>query len=574
MLKKLISTWFVLFSIFTPLFSQKDFPKNYFRSPVDIPIVLAGNFGEIRGGHFHAGIDIKTQQVEGKKVFAAADGYVSRIKISLYGYGKVIYVRHPNGYTTAYAHLQQFNDSINQIVKKEQYKRKRFELDIYPAEGFIKVKKGEIIALSGNTGGSGGPHLHFEIRETATETPINPLLFGFNIKDTRKPKLKKLGIYPLNEVSMVNGSNKASYFNLSNKTGKYQVITDSVITLNGKIGFGLEAEDYLDDASNRCGAYEMKLFKNDKIVFAHTKTKIDFAETRYINSHVDYYAWNKLKSRVERFYLEPNNPLKFYHDAHNAGQLFFLNDTTYDMKFEIRDAYQNLSSLNFQVKSISKGSEFKKAPSDTMLFVFDRENYFETKHAKLSLPARVLYDNIYFNYKVEEPIENSISDVHHFQDLYTPLQSYATFYLELDSIYHPIKSKVVLVSLNAKNKVLSSEGGTFKDGFISTRSRSFGPYCLMVDTIGPKIKSVNIYSGKNMNTENKISIKISDDLSGIKSYNGYINDNWELFELDKKTGIMWFNFTSNYNNSLEHKLRISITDERGNNSEFTTTFVR
>ncbi len=552
----------------------QDYPKDYFRSPVDFPIALAGNFGEIRGGHFHAGIDIKTQQVEGKNIYAAADGYVVRIKVSLYGYGKVLYVRHPNGYTTVYAHLQKFNPEIEDYINKIQYAQKKFTVEAFPKAGELTVKKGDVIAISGNTGGSGGPHLHFEIRESGSEIPINPLLFGFDVKDTKPPLLKTLGVYPLNEVSWVNKQNEPQYFKIQKSDDGFSLSGNPKIEVAGKIGFGLEANDYLDAAPNRCGVYSVLLTKNGVPVYQHEMEKIPFDETRFINTHVDYFAWNKNNQRVQRSYLQPYNELSIYKNMLNKGQLFFLSDTTFLMEYQVKDAYLNTSSLKFEITSVNEPISFERASTDSLLFRFDDDNFFSNENVSISIPEGCLYDDIFFHYEEKAPVENAISKVFHIQDLYTPLQDYIWITLPVDSNYFNQSEKVLAVSLDEKNKLLSAEGGKFSNGKISFRTRSFGPYCLMVDTTPPTIKPVNISSGKNMANEVFIQVKIEDDLSGIKTYNGYINGKWELFEFDKKTGLMTFYFNKFENTNGKHQLTIEVTDERRNLNKLEIDFIR
>jgi len=566
----------LLFIIFPwlGLVAQNEYPKDYFGSPVDFPIALAGNFGEIRGGHFHAGIDIKTQQVEGKPILAAADGYISRIKISLYGYGKAIYVRHPNGYTTVYAHLQKFNDEINALVKQAQYNQKTFTVELFPEANQLQVKKGEIIALSGNTGGSGGPHLHFEIRDTRNETPLNPLLFGFNVKDTKPPLLKTLGVYPLNEVSWVDGQNEPKYFAITKTGNDFSVNQNKPIEVSGKIGFGIETNDYLDAAPNRCGVYSILLTKNNVPVYQHEMEKIPFDETRFINTHVDFFAWNKLNKRVQRNYLQSNNQLSIYKNLLNKGQLFFLNDTIFQMDYLVLDAYKNASTLGFQVKSSTNPINFKRPESDSLLFKTFEDNSFNTNNFSVFVPKGTLYEDFYFNFSEQKPIPKAISKVYNIHNLYTPLQGYMYVTLPLDSAFFGKSSKVLAVSLDEKLKVISGEGGVFEEGKIKFKTRSFGPYTLMIDTTAPSIKPINIYPEKNMQTENLVKFKIGDDLSGINSYNGYINNNWELFEFDQKTGILSFEFDEKFNQKITNDIEIIITDERNNRAIYTTTFVR
>ena len=236
---------------FIVLGQKTKYPKDYFRSPLDVPLHLAGNFGELRNNHFHAGIDIKTGGVEGKKVYASADGYVSRIKVEHKGYGKIVYIDHPNGFTTTYAHLKSFSEKLDSLVKKEQYLHESFPINWYPDSGLIPIKKGELIALSGNTGGSGGPHLHYEIRETESEHALNVLLFGMPIKDNIKPIIKGIRIYPLSDNATVNGQLKPIYFNATSNGINYSI--GSTPSVSNKIGFGIEALDKINGSSNRCG---------------------------------------------------------------------------------------------------------------------------------------------------------------------------------------------------------------------------------------------------------------------------------------------------------------------------------
>ena len=283
-----LSFVFIL-SIFSCLLTAQEnhYPQNYFRSPMDIPIYLAGNFGELRTNHFHAGIDIKTQGVEGKKIYAAADGYVSRIKVQHGGYGKVVYIDHPNGYTTAYAHLKAFSTKIDSFAKKEQYKNQSFTFNWYPEPNQIPIKKGEVIALSGNTGRSGGPHLHYEIRETKSEHPLNVLLFGMQIKDNIKPIIRGIRIYPLDNQSTVNGQPKALYFKATNTPSGNTL--NVVPVVSKKIGFGIETLDKINGSGNRCGIYRIQLKIDGKIVFEQKMDKVPFNESRYLNAHTDYH---------------------------------------------------------------------------------------------------------------------------------------------------------------------------------------------------------------------------------------------------------------------------------------------
>jgi murein DD-endopeptidase MepM/ murein hydrolase activator NlpD len=284
-------------------FGQKNYPKD-FRLPLDIPMQLSGNFGELRPNHFHAGFDFKTNQREGLNVYAVFDGYVSRIKISTYGYGKAIYITHPNGFTTVYGHLQRAVGTIEDKIKEAQYKEESYEVELFLKPGELVVKKGDIIALSGNTGGSEGPHLHFEFRETATEKIVNPFFFGYDqfIKDTKKPIVTSLMVYPLDAESVANRSQRP--INLGLSLQKDGTFISEKVQARGKIGFGINAYD-LDDASyNANGTYKTSLISNGKTLFNYQFDEMSFEEGRFINAMIDYNRYKKLKSRVQKLFMK------------------------------------------------------------------------------------------------------------------------------------------------------------------------------------------------------------------------------------------------------------------------------
>ncbi len=277
---------FLLFCILfcSTLLAQNNFPKDYFSPPLDIPMQLSGNFGELRPNHFHAGFDFKTQQKEGLKVYAAAEGYVSRIKISTFGNGKTIYITHPNGFTSVYAHLQKAVGAIQDFIIKSHYKEQAFEIEMYLKPGEIPIKKGEWIAISGNTGASEGPHLHFEIRDSKTEYIINPMLFGFDsgFKDTKKPLLSGLYVYPLGRKTTVNQSQRPILLNYSlQKDGTF--LSDKVVA-NGPIGFGIIANDYDDVSFNKNGVYSVTSFLNGQPSFGYQFDTYSFDDMRYVNA--------------------------------------------------------------------------------------------------------------------------------------------------------------------------------------------------------------------------------------------------------------------------------------------------
>lgn len=564
-----------LFSVCYTSTAQVEYPKNYFRSPVDIPILLAGNFGEIRSGHFHAGLDIKTEGVEGKNIYATAEGYISRIKIAHGGYGKVLYINHPNGYTTAYAHLKSFSPKIEKIVKSAQYKEESYEIEIFPAASELPVEKGEIIALSGNSGGSGGPHLHFEIRETKTEVPINPILFGFDIKDNTKPTIKKLGIYPTLGGTINDSKENLLIPTKSTGNGNYE-LTTKTLNAQGKIGIGLEVLDKLDGSNNRCGVYSIELMVDSTPIYCHDMERIGFYETRYINSHVCYEDWKKSDSRIQRSFIQPNNKLGVY-NCQKQGYVFDFNDTLkHHFTYIVRDSHLNTSYLEFDIQSI--GSPTSSQVDSTLLnaknyFSFNKTNNFETPEVKVELPSNILYDDILFSYKKTEPIGRAITPIHHIHDIYTPLHSYLKLAIKIDSLPIADQNKALIVALDENLSFLAAEGGIYSDGWISVKTRSFGPYTVMLDTIAPTIKPFNVVNGRNMTNKEGLMLTITDDLSGIESYRGSIDGKWVLFEYDYKKDRLTYYFDENkIEKNTKHELIMEVKDKKDNISKYKVSF--
>ncbi|MGY0427117.1 MAG: M23 family metallopeptidase, partial [Polaribacter sp.] len=326
------------------IFSQKKYPKTYFKKPLDIPLIFAGTFGELRSNHFHAGLDIKTQDKIGLEVYATADGYVSRIKVKQYGYGKAIYITHPNGYTTVYGHLSKFADKIQVYVKAIQYKKESYLTgEIFPKKNKFQLKKGQIIAFSGDTGGSGGPHVHFEIRDTKTGHIINPMLFGITSPDSKKPTFQSLFVYPLSPAARINQQHKRFKIDIKN-TGKGKYIADR-ISASGTIGFGTVVFDRLDKADNKNGIYSLEMLVNGKRYFYYDVETFSFAESKYINLFIDYQYYKKYKNRILKIFKVKANKLSIYKDLINKGKINIKKGLNYTVQIIAKDFSGNTSSI-------------------------------------------------------------------------------------------------------------------------------------------------------------------------------------------------------------------------------------
>lgn len=555
------------------IFSQDTLPLNYFRSPLDITLYLSGSFGELRSNHFHSGIDIKTQGVEGHKIIAVADGYVSRIRISPYGYGNALYIDHPNGYTSVYAHLQKYSGKIAAEIKKYQYTNQTWEIDYYPPDTLLKIKKGQLIALSGNSGSSGGPHLHFEIRETLSEHPINPLLLGFDVKDDVAPQIRKVAVYPLNNISAVNQKNSKEILSVVGSAGNYRLSSNTPISAIGTIGFGVDVIDKSNGVSNKNGVYEVKLFVNDSLIYYSEMNKFSFDETRALNSLIDYEYYLKTKNRFQKSFVAPNDPLSIYRRKINNGNIAIEDGKNYLIKYEITDTHKNKATLEFAIsgnKEAKSTNPVVKGIVDTV-FNYSDSNYYENKMIRVNIPKNALYENLNFQFSEGKQLNSALTPTYQIHNDYTPLHLPITVGIKVGRISDEHRKKAVIVNIDANHR-LYSRGGVWRSNYLEATSKTFGGFAVMLDTVAPIIKPVNIYPNKNMSNNSSVIFSISDNLSGIKTYNLYIDGKWVLMEFEPKKGVVYHDFDKLPNG--EHTLKIEVTDGVGNVGLLEMPFVR
>jgi len=546
-----------------------------FHMPLSIPLLLSGNFGEVRSTHFHTGIDIKTQQEAGKKIYAIHDGYISRIKIQSGAYGKSLYVTHPTGYVSVYGHLSKFMPELENFIKEYQYERKSFEIDFYPEADKYPVETGQIIALSGNTGRSSGPHLHFEIRNAGNQNPLNVLKFNFDIKDNIKPVIYNVVVYPADKFSQVNNANKKLIIPVAGANGLYKIQNKNSIYVSGKIGFGIETFDYLNGSRNKCAVYSIELFIKDSLTYSHQIDELSFKELRYVNSHTDYEE-KKMNTRIiHKLFLEPNNKLSIYKNLINRGIYKFEDDTLIEIKIIVRDVYRNASQLSFSVKSKKQNIPVNKIKYDTNYvkpFFYYLPNKYETDELKISLPKDALYDNIEFTYYRITDNDTGYSDIHFIHNEYTALHKNYSLSIKAKNLPENLQEKA-LIALIDKDSILVSEGGEWYNGFVTTKTGNFGKFKISIDTTAPAINPVNFYNNGSYSGNGELSFKIEDDLSGIKSYNGYIDNKWALFEYDAKNNLISYKLDkSRIATNIKHKLEIYITDYKDNTGIYKGSF--
>jgi hypothetical protein len=565
----------LVFIFYAHAYSQDNtFSKSDFTPPVDIPIYLSGTFGELRGNHFHTGIDIKTQGIIGKSILAIDDGWVSRIKVSTSGYGKALYITHPNGYLSVYGHLQMFNDTIQKVVVENQYEKESFEIQLFFEKNELPVKKGEIVAMSGNTGSSMGPHLHFEIRDLRSQNPLNPLLFNsIKINDYYRPKIKLLAIYPVNKSSIIDGKNDTVYFDISGWGENHKLKDNPTIKVSGSISFGIATYDLMNDIPNKNGVYSGKVYVDDNKVFDIKMDRLSFKTGRYINSLIDYSYYKKSKTRLIRTQVDTNNMFKNYVNVINNGIITIDDTLSHNIRFEISDAYDNFSSLNFSLVGIETSKEIKNEykKKDGILFRYDNENNISEDGIIAEFPVNTFYQSFYFDYKKMKQDSTTYSSIYKLHNSFTPVHKYYDLRISFDSISDSLLSKAYIAYSEDGSDYYYS-GGIIDGKALKGKFRKLGYYKVMVDTIPPKISEGNFKEGIIVTNLGKLSIKISDPDSGIKSYRGYLNDNWILMEYDPKNELLVYNFDNNIGKGPSN-FRLEVIDNSDNFNNYECSFI-
>ena len=529
--------------------------------PIDIPIFLSGTFGELRSTNIHAGIDIKTQGREGFPIKAVSDGYVSRIKVSTNGYGKAIYINHLDGNTSVYAHLKKFSSTIEKKVRKKQYNAESFEIELFLNPEELPVSKNKIIGFSGNTGGSFGPHLHFELRETISQKPINPLLSYYNIKDSVRPEIKALFAYPISENAIINASQQELQI-------PFRKVNDSIyvaekIEAIGKIGLGIVTYDRHDNTYNKNGVYGITAKLNGIQVKGLQFSKIRFSDSEYLPTLIDYKRYSRTRQRVQKLFRSSSNKLAFFNHV-DDGYIEVEVQKNYAYQIKVEDANQNNRYL--LVPIVGKDQEVKvlrkKSPEGKEIET-NRDYLFLYDGAEIYIPKNGVYDNSRFELGFEDN-ELKIEADHvalrkDFQIKINAPDSIVGHYLGVKSK----KGKISFVS------------NTIRDNQFIAKTKKTGIYSVQQDTIPPSVKPLEQYNQRWLSNFKTLRFTIDDKETGINSYHAKINGKWALFEYEPKKKELLFNFDEYFIlEGTKHTLEINVIDNVGNESTHILEFFR
>ncbi|MFA5974115.1 MAG: M23 family metallopeptidase [Lentimicrobiaceae bacterium] len=555
--------------------AQIAIPKGYFSSPYTLELAITGSFSEIRPNHFHSGIDFQVQQKEGLPVYAVADGVISRIKVSPVGFGNALYIDHPNGFTSVYAHLKGYNDTITGYLRSNQYRLKSFAVDLFPANSkdSIYVKKGQVIGYAGNSGSSGGAHLHFELRNTKTEHIINPLLFGFPIVDNYPPVIDFIKIYPENENSFIGSVNDAIRFNVK-KIGnsEYRLTTKDTLSVWGSVSMGAQAFDFNQNPNDRNGFYSMKMYADSIEFLSMVCDSFSFDESRYVNASIDFAANYNQGNRIVKSKKLPGNQLSFFHSDARNGTLTFMDGKIHEILISVGDLSGNTANLRFWVKP-QKPEGFVQIPDipigdTTVNFKYNKFNKFETKEMKVEIPDGCLYDDLNFRYRKLPGSKGMYSDIHYLHDAEVPLQNKIKVSIKATNLPQRLRSKALTVRIDRDGN-RSPAGGSYENGYVTTNTNLFDGYAIVVDTIAPSIKPWK----ENIKNKTNLKFTVSDNFSGIDTYRGEVNGKWALVEWDPKNKLMIYRF-DNVAKPGKNNFSLFLEDEKGNKNKYSTTFTR
>lgn len=500
------------------------------------------------------GLDIRTQQRVNLPVYAAADGYIARVSIEPDGFGQAIYINHPNGYTTLYGHLNAFFPALAKYVKQHQYKQQSWKVNLTIPSNLFPVKKGDFIALSGSTGASQGPHVHFEIRDTKTENCLNPLLFKFPIADNVAPSLIRLALYDRNKSTY---EQLPQIFALKKLSGMYSVAGNIIYTFSDKVSFAIEAIDKFSHRNNHNGIYSAKVSLDDQPVSEFVLDNISYNDTRYINAQLDYPYKKRTGISLQHIAPLPGAPDVVYHLFNGDGMIKLKDYNRHSITIEIKDANGNTSKLQFGIQRSESTSKKFPLPAEERLLP-NNVNIFERKEFELYTTEKSIYDTIAVNYNtVADDPANTVSPVFSFLSASIPVHDSITVRIKpLQTIPEKWKDKIVVKNISG-NKIFLEKARLQKEWY-AAKFRQFGTYQLFIDDVPP---TINTPPG-NLSKAGRIVFIPKDNFNTIKNFRAEIDGQWLCFSNDK--GKAWIYKFDEHFPKGQHLLKVTVEDEAGN----------
>lgn len=565
----LFKTFFVLIFCFNAaqqshgqIFSKKNYSKNFFAWPLEAKIEIVANFGELRPNHYHMGLDCRTEQRENLPVIASADGYIARVKVESFGFGRSIYINHPNGLTTVYAHLNAFEEGLEKYVTEQQYALKQWNVFLDIPQDLFPVKQGDFIANSGNTGSSQGPHTHFEIRETKTEKCLNALMFGLPITDVIDPEILRLAVYD-RTISTYDQSPK--FYSVKKVNGEYQVVGGKVAAPSSRVSFALTMQDRSNNSSGPNGVYAAAVLDNETQVSRFELDGISYAETRYFNAHIDYKMKANKGPYVQHLSPLPGYLNKIYTTDSNNGVVLLKDSNNHAIKIIVSDANGNLSFLKFDLIP-TKFEPSKKTYPGTQKLIPNVVNTFENKSIRFTMPLGTIYDTINFTYKEFPSAEGK--NIYQLHNATIPIQGLFPIGIR-ENFAEADTGKIVMKRVTGNKQGYAK--ATNKKGWYTASFRDFGSFQLLIDNEPPTISAIGLKNGMNATNAKRIMFKVKDNTEAVH-FEALLDGNWLRFTNDKG-GYFIYNFDDKCE-AGEHELKIIATDQVGNKAEQVYTFTR
>lgn len=570
----LLSFFFLILSSFNPP-NDRAYPIGDFRWPVEHEVLLSGTFGELRYQHFHTGVDIKPSKGrEGDALYSIGDGYVSRIQIRGGGYGNALYITHPNGFTSVYAHLLEYNKDLSGYIRSRQHDWESFELDIHLLPNEFPVKRGDYIAKMGNTGASMGAHLHFEIRHTHNDVPVNPLLFGLQAEDNRAPRIHSMKVYEFDEFGEIINERMVKLIGKGSDLGVYG---DTLTLQSVRGGFAIKAFDYHERTHNVNGIFELNMLVDDTLAYQFEMTEIPFEGSRYINAHTDYPEHYR-RNYYHRCFKLPGNKLDIYRALGEGGILSLKpGEPARLVQILVNDYSGNQKVLEFWVKTDPTPLPNNTAPFNYYL-PYEEASVIQQPDLDVFFPEGSFYQDVRMDYaSSDDNSSNHYSRVHHIHNHEVPVHDYFELAILPTRELSEDQRARAFIALCDSNGRITHCGGEWKaDGKLYAQVRQLGDYCIMLDERAPVIKPLRFRS--DMRNYTYMSFNIGDNYRTARNVNGLhyratIDEQWVLFEYDAKNSQLRHYFSSDLEPG-QHRFKLELRDASGNISTYERSFRR